>query len=177
MSRVMQGFPAIGFPDPPKPPEGPVPSVIGMKRAEAIATLSSAGFRFSIEVVDSLSPKGLVFSQSPGGGSITALGTLVQLQISTGVPGQVTMPRVVDMRGYEARAFLESLGLGVVIQRVPTGDPKRIGYVIAQDPPGQTVVVQGSTVTIFVGEDSGGNGNGNGNGGGGGDGGGGDGGG
>ena len=174
MSRVMQGFPAIGFPDPPKPPEGPVPSVIGMKRAEAIATLSGAGFRFSIEVVDSLSPKGLVFSQSPGGGSITALGTLVQLQISTGVPGQVTIPRVVDMRGYEARAFLESLGLGVVIQRVPTGDPKRIGYVIAQDPPSQTVVVQGSTVTIFVGEDSGGNGDGNGNGGGGGDGGGGD---
>ena len=153
MSRVMQGFPAIGFPDPPKPPEGPVPSVIGMKRAEAIATLSEAGFRFSIEVVDSLSPKGLVFSQSPGGGSITALGTLVQLQISTGVPGQVTMPRVVDMRGYEARAFLESLGLAVVIQRVPTGDPQQIGYVIAQEPPSQTVVVQGSTVTIFVGEE------------------------
>ena len=30
MSQVMQGLPAIGFPDPPKPPEGPVPSVIGM---------------------------------------------------------------------------------------------------------------------------------------------------
>jgi penicillin-binding protein 1A len=162
MSRVMQGFPAIGFPDPPKPPEGPVPSVIGMKRAEAITTLSQAGFRFSIEVVDSLSPKGLVFSQSPGGGSITALGTLVQLQISTGVPGQVTMPRVVDMRGYEARAFLESLGLTVVIQRIPTGDDARIGYVIAQDPPSQTLVVQGSTVTIFVGEEPGGNGNGGG---------------
>jgi penicillin-binding protein 1A len=173
MSRVMQGFPAIGFPDPPKPPEGPVPSVIGMKRAEAITTLSQAGFRSSIEVVDSLSPKGLVFSQSPGGGSITALGTLVQLQISTGVPGQVTMPRVVDMRGYEARAFLESLGLGVVIQRIPTGDAARIGFVIAQDPPSQTVVVQGSTVTIFVGEEPGGNGNGGGGDGGGGGGGGG----
>jgi membrane peptidoglycan carboxypeptidase len=172
MSRVMQGFPAIGFPDPPKPPVGPVPSVIGMKRAEAITTLSQAGFRFSIEVVDSLSPKGLVFSQSPGGGSITALGTLVQLQISTGVPGQVTMPRVVDMRGYEARAFLESLGLAVVIQRIPTGDGAQIGYVIAQEPPSQTVIVQGSTVTIFVGEEPGGNGNGNGGGGDGGDGGG-----
>src|SRR5919106_159928 len=35
MSRVMQGLPAIGFPDPPKPPEGPVPSVIGMTKEKA----------------------------------------------------------------------------------------------------------------------------------------------
>jgi penicillin-binding protein 1A len=39
MTRVMQGLPAIGFPDPPKPPEAPVPSVIGMKQAEATAVL------------------------------------------------------------------------------------------------------------------------------------------
>jgi beta-lactam-binding protein with PASTA domain len=117
--------------------------------------------------VDSLSPKGEVFSQSPGGGSITALGTLVQLQISTGIPGHVTMPRVVDMRGYEARAFLGSLGLVVELVRVETGDPAKDGYVIAQDPGSQTVVVQGSTVRIFVGELKH-NGNGNGNGGGGG---------
>ena len=58
---------------------------------------------------------------------MTALGTLMQLQISTGVPAQVTMPRVVDMRGYEATAFLESLGLVVVIQRIATGDPNRSG--------------------------------------------------
>jgi membrane peptidoglycan carboxypeptidase len=169
MTRVMQGLPAIGFPDPPKPPEAPVPSVIGMKQAEATAVLSAAGFRVSVEIVDSLSPKGEVFSQSPGGGSITALGTLVQLQISTGIPGHVTMPRVVDMRGYEARAFLGSLGLVVELVRVETGDPAKDGYVIAQDPGSQTVVVQGSTVRIFVGElKHNGNGNGNGNGGGGG---------
>ncbi len=69
MSRVMQGLPAIGFPDPPKPPEGPVPSVIGLNRKNAITTLSEAGFRASVEVVDDSSPKGKVFSQTPGGGS------------------------------------------------------------------------------------------------------------
>jgi membrane peptidoglycan carboxypeptidase len=166
MSRVMQGLPAIGFPDPPKPPEGPVPSVIGMRRTEAITVLSEAGFRASVEVVDDSSPKGQVFSQSPGGGSITALGTLIQIQISTGVPAKAMMPRVVDMRGYLAAEFLRSLGLVVELVRVQTGDPDKVGYVIAQEPRSRTEVVQGSTVRIFVGEKGNGGGNGNGNGGG-----------
>jgi penicillin-binding protein 1A len=166
MSRVMQGLPAIGFPDPPKPPEGPVPSVIGMRRQEAITTLSEAGFRASVEIVDDSSPKGQVFSQSPGGGSITALGTLIQIQISTGVPAKVTMPRVVDMRGYLAAEFLRSLGLVVDLVRAQTGNQAKVGYVIAQEPRSKTEVVQGSTVKIFVGGEGNGGGNGNGNGGG-----------
>jgi beta-lactam-binding protein with PASTA domain len=74
------------------------------------------------------------------------------------------MPRVVDMRGYEARALLESLGLTVEVVRIQTGNPNQVGYVIAQDPRSQSVVVQGSTVTIFVGAEPAGDGNGNGNG-------------
>ncbi|MGH2641890.1 MAG: transglycosylase domain-containing protein [Actinomycetota bacterium] len=166
MSRVMQGLPAIGFPDPPKPPEGPVPSVIGLNRKNAITTLSEAGFRASVEVVDDSSPKGKVFSQTPGGGSITALGTLIQIQISTGVPAKVTMPRVVDVRGYVAAELLRSLGLVVDIVRVKTDDPQKVGYVISQDPRSKTEVVQGSTVRIFVGDEGNGGGNGDGNGGG-----------
>jgi membrane peptidoglycan carboxypeptidase len=166
MSRVMQGLPSIGFPAPPKPPEGPVPSVIGMKKQEAIATLSDAGFRVSVTIADSLSPKGKVFSQSPGGGSVTALGTIVAVQISTGVPAQVPMPRVVGMRGFEAKAYLESLGLKVTRVSLETKKSERVGYVIAQDPPSQKMVTQGTTVTIFVGaEPKGGNGGGGGGGG------------
>jgi serine/threonine-protein kinase len=172
MSRVMQGLPAIGFPDPPKPPEGPVPSVIGMDRKEATTVLSEAGFRASVEIVDDSSPKGQVFSQSPSGGTITELGSLIQIQISTGVPTHVTMPRVVDMRGYLAAELLRSLGLVVDLVRVETDVPQKVGYVIAQDPPSTTEVVQGSTVRIFVGDDGNGGGNGNGTGGGGGGGGG-----
>jgi hypothetical protein len=51
--------------------------------------------------------------------------------------------------------------------RVETGDPNKVGFVIAQDPKSQTLVIQGNTVTIFVGEAKGGGGGG-GNGGGGG---------
>ena len=156
MSRVMQGLPAIGFPEPPKPPVGPVPSVIGMTKNEAITTLADAGFRASVEIADSLSTKGQVFSQSPGGGSVTALGTLVSVQISTGEPAQIAVPRVVGMRGFEAKTSLESLGLVVATVRVETGNPNKIGFVIGQDPHGQSLVIQGDTVTIFVGEAKGG---------------------
>jgi serine/threonine-protein kinase len=162
----MQGLPAIGFPDPPAPPQGPVPSVIGMKRQEAIETLSEAGFRASVEIADNLAPKGQVFSQTPGGGSVTALGTIVSVHISTGVPAKVTMPRVVDMRGYDAKLRLERLGLTVNLVRVETGDKKQVGYVIAQEPRSKTELVEGTTVTIYVGKAKG-NGNGGGGGGGG----------
>jgi membrane peptidoglycan carboxypeptidase len=163
MTRVMQGLPAIGFPDPPKPPEGPVPSVIGMKRKEAIAVLSKAGFRVSVEIADDVAPKGQVFSQTPSGGSVTELGTIVSLRISTGVPATVIMPRVVDTRGYVAKQRLESLGLVVELVRVETGDSKQIGYVIAQEPRSKTELDQGATVTIYVGiEKTNGNGGGGG---------------
>jgi membrane peptidoglycan carboxypeptidase len=166
MSKVMQGLPAIGFPEPPKPPEGPVPSVIGMTKKEAITTLSEAGFRASVEIADSLSPKGQVFSQSPSGGSVVPLGTSVSVQISTGEPPQITMPRVVGMRGFGAQVLLESLGLKVTVVRVETGNKNKIGFVVDQDPPSQTLLIQGDTVTISVGEAKGGGGNGGGGGGG-----------
>ncbi|HWL90425.1 MAG TPA: penicillin-binding transpeptidase domain-containing protein, partial [Actinomycetota bacterium] len=179
MSNVMQGLPAIGFPEPPKPPEGPVPSVIGMRRKEAVATLDDAGFRVTVGTGDSFSPKGQVFSQSPGGGTVTVLGTVVSIQVSTGVPPKVTVPRLVGREASEAKARLNSVGLAVATVKVETGNPNKVGDVIAQDPVSGTVVVEGSTVTIYVGAEpndgggngDGGNGDGGGGGGGGGDGG------
>ena len=74
-----------------------------------------------------------MFSQSPGGGTITPLGTLVTIPISTGEPARVTMPKVVGMRGCDARSLLSSLGLTVVTQKVQTGNPNQVGYVISQE--------------------------------------------
>jgi penicillin-binding protein 1A len=165
MSRIMQGFPAIGFP---APPQAPVPSVIGMQRKEARAVLLDAGFIVSVEIGDSLSPKGQVFGQSPSGGTVTLLGTRVTIEVSTGVPPLVSVPRVVGMRGLAAKKLLESLGLVVETVREETRNPNKVGYVIAQDPGAQTQVTVGATVTIFVGTEGGGGGDGDGDGGGGG---------
>jgi membrane peptidoglycan carboxypeptidase len=161
MSKVMQGLPSIGFPDPPKPPEGPVPSVVGLKKDEARAILSEAGFRVSVSMGDSFSRKGEVFSQSPGGGTVTFLGTLVMIQVSTGEPPQVSVPRVIGLKGFNAKLALQARGLAVNVVQVPTENPAKVGYVIAQDPPAHTVVVEGSPVKIYVGVGPNGNGGGN----------------
>jgi len=173
MSRIMRGLPAVGFPDPPKPPEGPVPSVIGLKKDPAREILSEAGFRVSVSIADSTAPKGQVFSQSPGGGTVTELGTMVTIQVSTGVPPRVTMPRVVGLRSFNAKLALQALGLAVNTVPVETENPAKVGYVISQDPQRGTLLLEGSAVTIFVGVEpkgNGGGGNGGGGNGGGGDG-------
>jgi membrane peptidoglycan carboxypeptidase len=173
MSRIMRGLPAVGFPDPPKPPEGPVPSVIGLKKDPAREILSEAGFRVSVSIADSTAPKGQVFSQSPGGGTVTELGTMVTIQVSTGVPPRVTMPRVVGLRSFNGKLALQALGLAVNTVLVETENPAKVGYVIAQDPQRGTLLLEGSAVTIFVGVEprgNGGGGNGGGGNGGGGDG-------
>jgi membrane peptidoglycan carboxypeptidase len=168
MSQVMQGLPAIGFPDPPKPPEGPVPSVVGMTKDEAKAALTEAGFRVSVSTGDSFSPKGQVFSQSPGGGTVTILGTLVTIQVSTGEVPQATVPRVVGMKLNGATVALQSHGLAVNTVEIETANPAKVGFVIAQDPAAGSVVVEGTPVTIYVGiEPKGNDGGGNGDGGGG----------
>ncbi|HUF58013.1 MAG TPA: transglycosylase domain-containing protein [Actinomycetota bacterium] len=173
MSRIMRGLPAVGFPDPPKPPEGPVPSVIGLKENPAKEILSEAGFRVSVSIADSTAPKGQVFSQSLGGGTVTELGTMVTIQVSTGVPPRVTMPRVVGLSGFNGQLALQALGLAVNKVLVETENPAKVGYVIAQDPQRGTLLLEGSAVTIFVGVEPRGNGGGGNGGGGDGDGGGG----
>jgi beta-lactam-binding protein with PASTA domain len=121
-----------------------------------------------VSIADSIAPKGQVFSQSPSGGSVIPLGTLVEIQISTGVPAMIEVPRVVTLPVDEAVALLRSLGLSPAIVKVDTRDPNKVGVVINQDPNGRTTVEQGTTVTIFVGSEQKGNGAGNGNGNGGG---------
>ena len=174
MSRIMQGLPMLGFPDPPKPPEGPVPNVVGMGQKEAKRTLAEAGFRVEVTIGDSLAPRGQVFSQSPGGGSVIPLGTLVTVQISTGEPPMVKVPRLVGSSKRDATQLLTSLGLVVNVLEVEVGDPDLDGIVLSQAPDRKTIVPQGTTVTISVGVQATGGGNGGGNGGGGNGGGGGD---
>jgi len=142
-----------------------------MSGHEARAALLHAGFRVNAVVSDSLAPEGQVFSQSPGGGAVTPLGTSVTIYVSTGEPAQVTVPRVVGLSRSDAEQALASLGLVANIVKVDTDDPKLVGVVLAQDPHSQTQVVQGSSITILVGREpkgDGGGGKGNGGGGGGG---------
>jgi len=63
-----------------------VPDAVGLKQADAVQLMSQAGFTVVIVKAASLTPAGEVASQSPTGGVITASGSTVTINVSTGPP-------------------------------------------------------------------------------------------
>ena len=79
----------------------------------------------------------------PKGGAV-AYGSTVTITVSAGVP-QVTVPDVKGQKVSDAQAALQQLGLKVTVQTFITGT-----RVVQQSIPAQTVVDQGSTITLLV---------------------------
>ena len=95
MSVALQGVPATDFVDATigngtQPnSNGVVPSVIGEPRAQAIADIVAAGFRYHIagQTPSGSVPAGSVVAQSPSGGTQGSSGDTVSIIISTGSGG------------------------------------------------------------------------------------------
>ena len=151
MIRVMDGQPALAFPDPPPPPTSAVPDVVGMTSDEAIAALQAAGFNATVVEVDSLRPKGIVVDQLPAGGAQADLGLSVTIDVSNGKAPESAVPKVVGLSAGTARATLEDAGFVVKVTSKPVKDKKDDGIVLAQSPAGGEPAPKGTTVTITVG--------------------------
>jgi penicillin-binding protein 1A len=162
MARIMAGMPAVGFPAPPAPPTGTVPDVVGLKTETAQNQIAAADFTPKVEVVDDPAPKGTVIAQTPEGGTGAQLGSLVTLQVSSGVAPIVKVPRVIGLSEDDARAALEEAGFLVEVVQVETDDPDKIGVVVQQTPGGGVKAEAGTTVTLKVGVEPGGDGGGEG---------------
>jgi membrane peptidoglycan carboxypeptidase len=162
MARIMAGMPAVGFPAPPAPPTGTVPDVVGLKTEKAQNKIAAADFTPKVEVVDDPAPKGTVIAQTPEGGTGAQLGSLVTLQVSSGVAPIVKVPRVIGLSEDDARAALEEAGFLVEVVQVETDDPDKIGVVVQQTPGGGVKAEAGTTVTLKVGVEPGGDGGGEG---------------
>ena len=98
-------------------------------------------------------------AQTPAGGTVTALGSLITIEVSNGVPAVVPVPKVVGMTSADAQAALEKAGFVAKIVEKEVTDPARYGIVLAQAPEGGAKADQGTTVTITVGKKVGGGGN------------------
>ncbi len=151
MLRVMAGMPAESFPAPPPPEHGSVPDVLGFKSEHAQNVLAAANFTPLAEVVDSAEPKGVVVAQTPAGGGSAELGSLVTIEVSSGVPAKVKVPDVTGMSRTDAKAALEAAGFVVEIVEKQVSDPGNVDVVLDQDPVAGTKALQGTTVTITVG--------------------------
>ncbi len=157
MLAALKGVPIKGFPyaPPPKVKTTKVPNVVGKTPQAAESILTGAKLGMIVKEAPSTQKKGIIFKQSPSGGSSAPLGSAVTVYVSNGQkppPDKVTVPNVVGKSQDGARAILAGQGFHVVISHADVSDPAQDGVVIGQSPSGGAKVKPGSTVTIIVGK-------------------------
>jgi beta-lactam-binding protein with PASTA domain len=130
-------------------PPASVPDVIGRPEAEANSAITGAGLVIGVVTYESsdIVPDGIVMNQSPLGGSTVALGSPVDLVVSSGPP---QVPYVVDMPEGEANSAITTAGLTVGAVSYEYNDTVAAGTVISQNPAGGTAVPVGSPVDLVV---------------------------
>ena len=91
-------------------------------------------------------PAGLVITTKPAPGQQVAVGSTVELLVST---GKVAMPELRGMTRAEAEAALKELGLVAVIREVENSQVQP-GKVTGQSDPLNSLVEQGKAITVTV---------------------------
>jgi beta-lactam-binding protein with PASTA domain/predicted Ser/Thr protein kinase len=128
-----------------------VPSVVGDRYEDALATLQRAGFAVARTDVDNEeAPRGIVVGQNPGEETSQPRGSRITLSVSKG-PTTVEVPDVLGFQEDAARSTLEGEGFGVRVRRQEVSTPEEADIVLDQFPaPGETAN-PGSFVSIIVG--------------------------
>jgi len=129
----------------------PIPDVRGQSENDARNTLSGAGFTGNIQVRQDPSndvPQGQAIGTEPAAGQQAPANQAITLVMSSG-PGQVGVPNVEGLTEDNARAQLQ--GFEVKTRDQNTNDPNQDGRVLSQNPPANSQVDQGATVTLVIG--------------------------
>lgn len=127
-----------------------VPSLLGLDEAQAKKKAEDAGLRLKVEGTQPSADveEGNVVRQEPEDGVKLAKGKTVSVWLSSG-KGKVIVPDVAGKTQVEATQLLMDRGLKVDPKEEPDKDAEP-GTVLRQNPPGDTEVEAGATVTIWV---------------------------
>ncbi len=126
-----------------------VPSVIGQEEQSAGAALRHAGLDpFSSQAPSATVRVGLVISQSLPAGSSAEKGSHVTIVISTG-PATVNLPDVAALTAAKAAEVLRKAGFKPT-KKSQASKEVPAGTVIATEPPADTEVQAGRTITMLV---------------------------
>ena len=128
-----------------------VPNVRGGAEEEAGQALSDKGFEVEVETVESDDDEvGEVLDQNPSGGSTEDVGSTVTISVGSG-PDMVAVPDVpVGSSESQAASQLDSAGLALGSVSTTESVDVAEGGVVAQDPPPDTEVEEGSSVNITL---------------------------
>ena len=134
----------------PPTPQVPVPKVVNLPAPQASAKLTTAGLKVSQTQDTSPDVKaGLVMLQSPVDGTRVDKGSTVTITVSTG-PGTVAVPDLVGQSQTDAERLLKAANLKLGTVTPVNGIAQPVGRVVSTNPPAQTAVAPGSTVTLSV---------------------------
>ncbi len=129
------------------PEQVPVPTLVGLTRAEAMNALTGAGLKLgSLDQKASDLPADTVLSSDPPEGTLVDKDSAVSLVVSS---GKVKVPDVVNKTEAQAKADLGNAGFNVVVITQEDGSVDA-GTVLAQSPSAGTLLGAGKTVTITV---------------------------
>src|SRR5581483_10077831 len=129
------------------PPKVAVPGVVGKQATDAVAALASIGLKADIHRVNSSEETGTVTGQDPRAGTKLVVGEKVRINVSQG-PKPIGVPPVVGSPFESAVSALQGAGFAVARRDIESNDPKDV--VVQMDPPANSLVAPGSTVTLFV---------------------------
>ncbi len=126
-----------------------VPNVSGLEQEAAREVLESAGLAFAVvgERHDPDIPPLHVVTQTIAPGQSVEPGSVVGVILSQG-PRFVSVPNVVGLPADSVEPGLKEIGLAVSRTEVWSAEPK--GIVVVQEPPANTLVAEGSTITLTV---------------------------
>ncbi len=128
-------------------PKVSVPNVVGKQSTDAAAALAERGLKANVHYVHSEKDSGIVTGQFPKVGTRLLKGEKVRINVSQG-PKPVGVPPVVGSPFESAAGALQGTGFAVARRDVESNDPK--GIVVQMDPPANSLIAPGSTVTLFV---------------------------
>ena len=140
----------LGGSSSPSPQLKPVPRLIGLDQAAAVAALTEAGFTKDADITtrQSAQPVGTVIQQDPIAGTATSTDAVVKLVVAKAIK-QIPVPSLSTMTVDEARAALTVVGLKLGPPSTGPSDAP-VGTVISQDPAAGTPVDKGTIVSVVT---------------------------
>lgn len=123
-------------------------SVVGMTVEDAQKRMPDLKINVVETVVSPDYDKGIIVEQNPREGDKVKVDSTVDVTISSGLQA-IVVPDLLNETASAAKTKLEDLGLIVeMVQKVD--DTITLGHVIQTDPPADTEMKKGDTITVFV---------------------------
>jgi beta-lactam-binding protein with PASTA domain len=161
---VLTIYPPGGEPSEQSPAGAAVPSVVGLKAAEAKARMLEAGFRVLFVSSDQPAPTKeeelTIQRHTPAAGAAAPKGTQVTLIVypkgaetadTTSAGDKIEVPRVIGLDVKDAKALLESKGAKIRLESADTPPTRDQAFTIeAQAPEAGKKIRRGTTVVLRV---------------------------